>query len=155
MGERKELLAYCGSYCGDCLGHTGVIADAASDFKTVLERYKFERTAECVFPEALKNYETFYEALSFMTRLRCDKSCREGEDSATSCEVRRCCRERGFYACHECDDFENCDKLRSLMGGLHTDSNLKNLRAINEMGLEAWITEGKRHSYWDEPVDDP
>jgi hypothetical protein len=36
------------------------------------------------------------------------------------------------------------------MGGLHTDSNLKNLRAINEMGLEAWTTEGKRHSYWDE-----
>jgi hypothetical protein len=36
------------------------------------------------------------------------------------------------------------------MGGLHTDSNLRNLRAINEMGLEAWITEGKRHSCCDE-----
>lgn len=94
--------------------------------------------------------DTFYKALGFMTGLRCSNICREGEDSATSCEVRRCCRERGFYDCHECDDFETYDKLRSLMGGLHTDSNLKNLRAINEMGLEAWIAEVKRHSYWDE-----
>lgn len=26
------MLAYCGIYCGDCLGYTGVIADAAKDF---------------------------------------------------------------------------------------------------------------------------
>jgi hypothetical protein len=67
MGKRKELLTYYGSYCGDYLGHTGVIANAARDFKTVLDRYKFERTAECIFPEALKDYDTFYKALVFMT----------------------------------------------------------------------------------------
>jgi hypothetical protein len=36
------------------------------------------------------------------------------------------------------------------MSGLHTDSSLQNLRAINEIWLEVWIPEGKRHSYWDE-----
>lgn len=38
MKERKELLAYCGVYCGDCLGYTGMIADAAKNFMMVLER---------------------------------------------------------------------------------------------------------------------
>lgn len=150
MKERKELLAYCGSYCGDCLGYTGVIADAAGDFMMVLEKYKFDRTAKCVFPEELKNYDTFYEVLGFMTGLKCTQICRESEDSSTSCKVRNCCRERGFYACYECDDFEVCDKLMSFMGGLHADSCLKNLKAIKEMGLEAGIIKGKRHCYWDE-----
>lgn len=148
--ERKDLLAYCGSYCGDCLGYTGVIAYAARDFTKVLEKYEFGRTAKCVFPEELENYDTFYEALGFMTGLRCTQICRERGDSGTSCEVRRCCRDTGLYACYECDAFETCDRLRSFMGGLHADSCLKNLRAIKEMRLEAWLIEGKRHCYWGE-----
>jgi len=48
MKDKKELLAYCGFHCGDCLGYTGVIAEAAKDFKIVLDKYKFERTAKCV-----------------------------------------------------------------------------------------------------------
>lgn len=146
--REKDLLAYCGSYCGDCLGYTGVIADTARDFMKVLEKYEFGRTAKCVFPEELENYDTFHEALVFMTGLKCIQICRERGDSGTSCEVRRCCRDRGLYACYECNDFETCDKLRSFMGGLHADSCLKNLRAIKEIGLEAWLIEGKRHCYW-------
>jgi hypothetical protein len=63
------------------------------------------------------DYDTFYEALGFMTGLRCNNICREGEDGATSCEVRRCCRGRVYCACHECDDFENCDKSDRSWGG--------------------------------------
>ena len=150
MVGRKELLAYCGLYCGDCLGYTGVIADAAGKFKAVLERYRFDMTAKGVFPEELRNYDAFSEALGFMAGLRCTRICREREDTGTSCEVRRCCRERGLYACHECGGFEACDKLRSALGGIYADSCLKNLRAVREMGLEDWLTEGERHHYWDE-----
>ena len=39
MKARKDLLAYCGFYCGDCLGYTGVIADAADNLTQVLEKY--------------------------------------------------------------------------------------------------------------------
>lgn len=149
MVGRKELLSYCGLYCGDCLGYTGVIADAAGEFKAVLERYRFDLTAKVVFPEELRNYDAFSEALRFMAGLRCPQICREGEGSGTSCEVRRCCREKDLYACHECSSFETCEKLRSAFGGLHTDSCLKNLRAVREMGLDEWVIEGERHHYWD------
>ena len=128
------MLAYCGLYCGDCLGYTGVIADAAGEFKAVLDRYRFDMTAKGVFSEELRNYDAFREALGFMAGLRCP----------------RICRERGLYACHECGGFETCEKLRSALGGLHADSCLKNLRAIREMGLEDWVTKGERHHYWDE-----
>jgi hypothetical protein len=121
----------------------------------VLDKYQFYRTARCVFPEELKDYDGFYEALTFMTGLRCKKICRESADTETSCIVRRCCRKKGLYACYKCDEFEECDKLRStLMEELHADSSMANLREIREMGLEAWITKGKRHRYWDD-VDDP
>jgi hypothetical protein len=149
MSEGKDLLAYCGFYCGDCFGHTGVIADATETFKQVLDRYRFGRTAEAVFSRQLGDYGRFYETLEFMTGLRCPRICREGEDGGpSSCEVRKCCRTRGYYACYECDGFERCDTLLSLHGGLHTASCLKNLTAIREMGLEAWLVGEKRHCYW-------
>jgi len=144
MKSKKELLAYCGFYCGDCLGHTGVIADATKDFKKVLDKYQFERTAKCIFPDQLKDYDLFYEIIGFMTGLKCPMTCRERQDSDVACEVRKCCVDNGFYACYECDDFEACDILKSLMDGLHYESLLKNLKAIKEMGLEEWITRGKR-----------
>ncbi len=61
----------------------------------------------------------------------------------TSCEIRKCCFKKGFCACHECSDFESCDKLKSL-SVLHGESCIKNLRAIREMGIEDWIHKGKR-----------
>ena len=136
MKERKDLLAYCGFYCGDCLGHTEVIAGAAKNFMTVLEKYKFDRTAKYVFPATLKDYDKFFEILGFMTDLKCEKICRERKDSETSCEVKKCCRDKDFYACHECEDLEKCKKLRSLHGALHYDFCMKNLRAIKKWGLK-------------------
>ena len=81
--------------------------------------------------------------LGFMTELRCPAVCRQREDGSTACEIRKCCRSRGFYTCHECDDFEGCDTLKSLEP-LHGDSCVVNLRAIREMGPDAWVASGKR-----------
>jgi hypothetical protein len=60
-----------------------------------------------------------------------------------SCEIAKCCVGRGFVACHECESFEQCEKL-ARHEVLHGDSHLRNLRAIREMSPEAWITSGKR-----------
>jgi hypothetical protein len=147
----KDLLAYCGFYCGDCLGYTGVIADAAQNLMEVLEKYQFNRTAECVFPEELRDYDRFCEMLGFMVDLRCAGICRAGEQDGglSGCQVKDCCTDRGFHACYECDDFETCGRLKSLHKGLHTDACAKNMRAIREMGLDAWIVSGQRYTYWE------
>jgi hypothetical protein len=108
MRASAELLAYCGLYCGDCLGYTGVIADAAANLMQVLEHYEFERTAACVFPQQLRDYDKLGAILGFMAGLRCAGVCRRpaNEDSSASCEVKLYCQKKGFHACHECRAFE-------------------------------------------------
>lgn len=136
MEGRRALLAYCGFYCGDCFGYTGVIADSAASFQEVLDRYQFDRTAECVFPEQLRGLDRFREMLGFMTGLRCPAVCRvrEREEGPSGCSVKNCCLDRGFYACYECDGFESCVLLQSLHGGLHAEANAKKMRAMREIG---------------------
>jgi hypothetical protein len=157
MSESTNLLAYCGFYCGDCLGYTGVVANAAESLLHVLQEYMFERTAECVFPQQLEKYDGFLEILRFMTELRCSGICREDQQDRPppTCVIKNCCRSRGYYACYECASFEACDNFASVHHGLHTDSCIRNMRAIKEMGLEAWIAKGPRHHYWDRPNECP
>ncbi len=145
---KKELLAYCGIYCGDCLGYTGVIADAAEDFKGVLEKYEFEKSAKAIFPDQLKDYDKIFDKIVFITGLRCPMVCRARTDDNVDCEIRKCCRSKGFFACYKCDDFKNCEKLK-VMKGLHYEAMIKNLKEIKEMGFEEWIKQGKAHHYWD------
>ncbi|MFX1567531.1 MAG: DUF3795 domain-containing protein [Promethearchaeota archaeon] len=147
MKDKKELLAYCGLYCGDCAGYSGEIADAAIKLNQQLTKYKFEHTAKNIFTEKLKEYYKFHDMLQFITELKCEKICREKEDDEHSCKVRKCCREKGFFACYECESYEKCEILRTAVKKeLYGDSHLKNFQSIKEMGLENWIKVGKR--YW-------
>jgi hypothetical protein len=148
MAEKIDL-GYCGLYCGDCLGRTGVIADAAREFFDVLDEYEFEKTATSVFPVKLSGYDDLIDMLMFMENLRCNRFCREFDGGESQCIVRECCVESGYFACNSCEGFEDCEKLQSVLGRLHLEACLKNLRAINEMGLEKWLAEGKKHHYWD------
>jgi hypothetical protein len=143
MKNNIELLAYCGLYCGDCAGYSGEIADAAQELKRTTERYKFHQTAKHLFPEELKNYDQFCKMLDFMTKLKCPRICREIKESDVKCNISKCCREKGFFACYECSTFETCEKLKEL-SGLHGEAHIKNLRAIREMGIENWVKRGKR-----------
>lgn len=145
----KNLLAFCGLYCGDCAGHTGAIADAAENLKRISGEYKFERTAGEIFAEELPDYDKFAEKLTFITGLRCSPSCRDKAEGETTCAIRKCCKERGYFACNECAEFTNCDKFTGL-NALHGDSCARNLTAINETGLEEWLTKGKRYWFGDE-----
>ena len=138
--EGTELLAYCGLYCGDCAGHTGEIADGAGALIGVLERYRFEKTARALFHEELGEIDRLVEALRFMSGLRCPRVCREREEP---CDIARCCLDRGFEGCYECDDIESCDTLARLEE-LHGNSCLKNLKAIREMGAANWVANGPR-----------
>ena len=100
MKERKDLLTYCGLYCGDCTGYSGGVADTAKNLMKALEKYKFNRTAKCLFPKELKDYNGFCEMLRFIIGPKCPTICMEREDSGTSCKIRKCCRDRGYYACY-------------------------------------------------------
>lgn len=145
--DKGTLLAYCGFYCGDCMGYTGVIADAAERFKAVLEQYQFSKTAGAMFQEKLAEYDKLLEMVDFMTGLRCPAVCRSRTDH-TSCSAKNCCIEKGYFACYECDEFETCETLRAVHVGIHEEACTLNLKAIRETGLDAWLDSGERHCYW-------
>jgi len=141
MEENKNLVSYCGLYCGDCFNYRGEIADLARDLRKVLRKYKFAEVAKVIPFKEFKNYEVCYETLGAMVKLRCKRACRGG-GGPPFCKIRDCCREKGIEGCWECDEFEICKKLNFLTA-VHGDAHLKNLRKIKRVGLEDWLS-GKR-----------
>jgi len=146
MTADKDLITYCGLYCGDCFSHRQKIADLARDLRKELRQSKFAKTAESLsgisFFKAYQNYPQCYEVLGVMVKLRC-KSCRAG-GGPPFCKMRNCCQKKGIDGCWQCDEFETCDKLDFLKAN-HDDSHIKNLRILKKSGVDNFI-KGKR--YW-------
>ena len=67
MASNKDLIAYCGLYCRDCVSHKGKVADLARDLRKELRTAKFDKTAEVLaavpFFEAFKDYDECYDVL--------------------------------------------------------------------------------------------
>jgi len=147
MPEDKDLIAYCGLYCGDCYRYKGKLADLARDLRKELRAEKFDRTAEKMstssFFAAFKNYPQCYEVLGHIVKLRCKRACRDG-GGIPVCKIRDCCRVKDIDGCWQCDEFETCKKL-DFLNAFHEDAHLKDLRIIKKSGVDSFIR-GKR--YW-------
>ena len=144
MKENKNLIAYCGLYCGDCFIYQGRIADLARDLRKELRTSKFSRFAKMIskYFKPYKNYDTTYEVLGMMVRLRCKRTCRNG-GGPPSCKIRNCCMKKKIAGCWECDAFEQCQKLDFLQA-VHGDAHIKNLRILKRKGIGQFLR-GKKH----------
>jgi len=78
MIEEKDLIAYCGLYCGECINHKGEIADLARDLRKKLREAKFDRVSRGLskYFKEFNKYQECYEVLGAMVRLRCKKHVR-------------------------------------------------------------------------------
>ena len=74
----RELVAYCGLYCGDCFSYQGKIADLSRDLRKELRQARFDRVAEGMPFKEFRNYRECYEVLGALLRLRCKNGCRSG-----------------------------------------------------------------------------
>ena len=147
MVENKDMVAYCGLYCGDCVGYRGKVADLARDLRKELRQAKFDKTAEFLstvpFFEAFKHYDECYEMLGALVKFRCKKGCRNG-GGPPFCKMRKCCQKKGIDGCWQCDEFETCEKLDFLKPS-HGEAHLKNLRILKKKGIDGFIAGAK---YW-------
>jgi hypothetical protein len=144
MTAQKDLIGYCGLYCGDCPGYNGEIADLARNLRKKLREARFERASQFLseIHKEYKNYNQCYEVLGLMMKLRCKKPCRE-RGRVTSCERRTCCLEKNFKGCWECEEFEVCEKS-SWLKDIHEDAHLKNLRRLKKLGMDGFL-KGRRN----------
>jgi hypothetical protein len=139
MTGKKELVAFCGLYCGDCVQFKRNVSKFAKDLENELSKENFEKIVKNI-PD-IKNYNDFREVLEIISKLECKECCREGGGNP-DCEVRLCCQKKGFYTCAECESFLYCPELAgvpALQCGII--SYVKELQRIREVGLDKWLEE--------------
>ncbi|MEW6529022.1 MAG: DUF3795 domain-containing protein [Candidatus Micrarchaeota archaeon] len=145
MTKERDLIAYCGLYCGDCIGYRQKAADLARDLRKELRETKFDKTAEYLatmpFFAAYKNYKECYEVLGALVKMRCKKACRGG-GGPPFCKIRKCSVKKGYDGCWECDEIETCKHLDFLKPS-HGDAHIKNLRKIKRKGIEEFLKGNK------------
>ncbi|GAB6273767.1 MAG: DUF3795 domain-containing protein [Peptococcaceae bacterium] len=141
--DGKELIAYCGLYCGDCFNYKGEIADLARDLRKKLREAKFDRVSPGLakFFKEFADYERCYEVLGAMVRLRCKRTCRAG-GGPPACKIRSCCQRKNIQGCWECEEFRTCAKL-DFLKPVHETAHLKNLDKLKKQGTDSFLA-GKR-----------
>jgi len=141
--EDKNLIAYCGLYCGECFSYIGKVADLARDLRKELRQARFDKLAEGIPFKEFRQYKECYEVLGAMVKLRCKSACKGGGGNPF-CKIRKCCQKKEIEGCWECDDFETCEKLDFLKVN-HGDAHIKNLRIIKKKGIDEFL---KGKTYW-------
>lgn len=147
----KELVAYCGLYCKDCIRYRNSIIKRAKALLEALTESDFESyaTIKKNTNTTFKNYDSFIEMLRDIVQLRCDQSCRiAGGCSSFECQILRCCREKGHEGCWDCKQFDACDKFEFLKA-FHGDTPKKNCSVIQQYGLEKLEEERSPFYVWD------
>ncbi|MBC8390906.1 MAG: DUF3795 domain-containing protein [Actinobacteria bacterium] len=144
----KNLIAYCGLYCGDCFSYRGKIADLSRDLRKELRQSRFDKTAESLssmsFFKVFENYPQCYEVLGALVKLRCKRACKGG-GGPPFCKIRKCTQKKGIEGCWECNEFETCEKLDFLKPN-HGDAHIMNLRKIAKKGVSEFL-KGKKYWY--------
>ena len=135
--ENKNLIGYCGIYCGACPFYRSEIPDRAKELKELLEQEKFRQIA--VPFDWVGDYREFKKWVNFLARAKC-RGCGAGGGNPF-CSIRKCCQKKGILSCADCPEFP-CRKL-DWISERYRKWNLKNLVQIKELGCEEWLKEAQ------------
>jgi hypothetical protein len=146
--QDKDLTAYCGLYCGDCVRFKCKASDLSALLLDELERIRFQEYSKVKRRHAkeLEHYESMIIALKGISSIKCDVPCRLGGDGG-SCQIIGCVKDKAIEGCWECAEFEECDKLIFLKQ-FHGDALLKNLRKIKDFGINFWAIHREKCYPW-------
>jgi hypothetical protein len=102
--------------------------------------------------DRFKEMTTFMNILDGIINVQCKATCQEkggcsAGGSTHQCNTVRCVKSKGYNGCWQCDEFENCDKLKFLKNryGFIIEENL---RTAKEKGVEAVKSHGNRYYAW-------
>jgi hypothetical protein len=138
--DNKELVTYCGAYCGECALFPGFTAlrEAAKALNELIEIHGLQNwIPRAWLPEAENKFDfaEFRKGLSFFSNAEsffvCRKRCKEGGGFA-ECIMRQCCQERGLDVCFDCADFP-CDKVP------WNPTMIKRAGEYKKLGRDKWL----------------
>ena len=138
MGKSpRELVGYCGLYCGACGIYQGRIKEAVENLRKVIGAYGFDKIAPelAKWEPAFKNYAEFEKVLDGFVKIfgECQGCIAGGGDPG--CVIRKCCSQKGYVTCVECIGMDTCEKILGFAG------SLENLKRIKAIGVDKWAKE--------------
>ncbi|MBN2039715.1 MAG: DUF3795 domain-containing protein [Spirochaetes bacterium] len=151
--SNREITAYCGLYCGDCIPSKKHLYKLANELDDLLTELKFENYAELKSKRSrtFDKYNDFIEVLREIKKLKCEPFCYNGPVSelgcASDCAVRTCVLSKQINGCWECAENRDCSRLiylKDFHPGLR-----HNLEMIREHGIDNWIEKRGKHYPWD------
>ena len=148
--NERDLTAYCGLYCGDCIRYKCRASDLADELLIEIEERHFAEYAKVKSRKIaeFKNMDSAIRTLKAIAALRCEIPCRLGGDGCGgSCEIARCVKNRAIEGCWECDGFETCEKFQDLRA-FHGDGPRMNLEKIRQYGLGSWAKHREKCYPW-------
>ena len=136
----KNLVGYCGLYCGACGIYQGRIKQAVENLRKAVGAYGFDKVMPKLakWEPSFRHYSEFEEVMGGLVKLfgECPACVGGGGDPA--CKIRSCCKPKGYVACAECVDMETCKNLEQYSWAKD------GLRKIKTMGLGKWKAEMER-----------
>ena len=148
--KEKDITAYCGLYCGDCIRYKSRASELADELLNEIDKHHFTEYANVkrAHIKEFENFESFTTLLKAISEINCEIPCRLGGDGCGgTCGIIKCVRDNGFKGCWECNDFERCDLL-DFLKPFHGDVPLKNLRKIKELGIDNWSKNREKCYPW-------
>lgn len=137
IAEQKDLVGYCGAYCGECGMYKGrIYAKVAKDFSEILRAADYADW----LPKFVKldfNFEDFLKGVEYFCNENagsyCQEPCKEG--GGAPCKIRPCAEERGIKICYECEDFP-CAHLSWILEKY--PDKLEDYERFKKLGLKRW-----------------
>jgi hypothetical protein len=111
----------------------------AEELKRFIHAYKYGEWVGHVTQEF--EFENFMKGLNWFAKSNCS-GCIQGGGMPT-CEVRNCCKEKGFNNCYFCNDFLKCEKLGYQR---ETYKINENHERIKQVGYENWLKGQRKKS---------
>jgi hypothetical protein len=111
----------------------------AEELKRFIHAYKYGEWIGFVTQEF--EFGNFMKGLNWFANSSCN-GCLQGGGMPT-CEVRNCCKEKGFNNCYFCNDFLKCEKLDYQRETYRINENYER---IKQVGYENWLKEQEKKS---------
>jgi len=137
MTEPRELVAYCGLYCGACAIYQGQFKQRVEALRSLIRSFGFDKIMGQLagLDPAFKHYSEFEQVMEALVKVFGDCPGCIGGGGDPACKIRPCASEKGYTTCAECGEMDTCEALKQYPG------NIKMLRSIKQQGLEAWLEE--------------
>lgn len=110
----KDLVAYCGLYCGACGIYQGRIRQAVENLRKVIGAYGFDKIAPELtkWEPSLQHYAEFEKVMDGLVKLFGECPACIGDGGDPNCAIRQCCRQKKYATCVECAEMDTCGTLQ-------------------------------------------